>query len=396
MTEYRFAAAEDYKNLIEMANHAFDPKHWTGDFEKDTSPESFFPRILPKLYQNIKTAPMHYIAVQDGKVVGVVGNFELPTMVAGEKLYVIGIGTVSTHPDHRGEGHMIRLMDDSVARAKSFGADYMVLGGDRQRYEHWGFETAGLNPEFVFDEHAFRHLYGKDADFGYRFVPFSEELKEELALAKKLRTSEQTYVLHEPDQEYNIYFSMGAKPYFIMKDGTCTGSLMSFDGGKTIGDLRTVNPSEIGKILNDYRKIFEVSELRVSRVAPDEEEMLAILSRISGESTISGCEMIRVLNYERTIRAFLRMKCVVNAVPDCEISAAFDNGERLRIGVQDGEAFVEKLPETAPADVSFKRPEEAVNYFFGHMRFITDFGLGELPQAPFLPLPYYQPACDEI
>ncbi len=394
MTEYRFAAEADYRNLIEMANRAFDPEHHTGDFEKDTSAQSFFPRILPKLYQNIKTAPMHYLAVEDGKIVGIVGNFDLPTIVAGEKLTVIGIGTVSTHPDHRREGHMIRLMNDSVERAKKLGADYMVLGGDRQRYEHWGFENAGVDPVFSFDEHCFRHAYGKDAVFGYEFVPFSRECTAELSEAKKLRTAMGTYVLHEADQEYNIYFSMGAKPFFIRKDGAFFGTVMRFKDN--VSDLRLTDPAKAGEVLNDFRKAFELETLRVNRIAPDQEEMLAVLSRLAGESTLESCQMIRVLNYERTIRAFLRMKCEISAVPDCMITLEFENGERLRIGVVDNEAVVEKLQPSAPAEIRFTDPASAVNYFFGHLRYITDFGLGELSQAHFLPLPYFMPACDEV
>ena len=45
MTEFRWAEEADYQNLIEEANHAFDTKNYTGDFEKDTSKESFFPRV---------------------------------------------------------------------------------------------------------------------------------------------------------------------------------------------------------------------------------------------------------------------------------------------------------------------------------------------------------------
>ena len=78
MTEYRWATNEDYQRLIEMANRAFHPEQHTEDFAKDTSPESFFPRILPKLYQNIKIAPMHYLAVQEGKIL-----CEIPLPVAG-------------------------------------------------------------------------------------------------------------------------------------------------------------------------------------------------------------------------------------------------------------------------------------------------------------------------
>ena len=395
MTEYRCATDADYENIIEMANHAFRPAEWTGDFAKDTGKESFFPRILPKLYQNRRTAPMHYIAVQDGQIVGVVGNFDLPTMVCGEELKVVGIGTVSTHPDHRREGHMLRLMDDSIEHAKAIGADYLVLGGQRQRYEHWGFGQAGVNPAFKLDEGNFRRLYGADAAFGYEFVPFREADAADIAAARVLRTAEMTHVLHAEDQEFNVHFSMGAEPFVIRQNGLFKGTLMYFQKG-AIADLRLTDGREAGKVLNDFVKTQELDSLRVNRVAPDQREIVAALSKIAGDAMILACEMIRVLNYERTVRAFLKMACALRSFPDCGFTAEFDNGEKLYIGVSGGEADVK--PADSPAEVRMENPTDAVNFLFGNMRSVTDYGVKaeKAIVAPFLPLPYYQPACDEI
>ena len=400
MTEYRWATNEDYESLIEMANRAFHPEKHTEDFKKDTSPESFFPRILPKLYQNIGTAPMHYLAVQDGKIVGVVGNFDLPTMVAGEKLKVVGIGTVSTHPEHRREGHMIRLMNDSIAHAKETGADYLVLGGERQRYEHWGFGQAGVNPGFELNDWNFGRIFGKEASFGYEFRKLEKTDTEEIRASRRLRTSEETYVLHDEKQEYNILCSMGATPYLVKKDGAFAGTMMYFPSEHALGDLRFTEESEALYILNDFLKAMELPTLKVSRIPPDRTALLAVLSKYAEEGVLMPCEMIRVLNYERTIRAFLRMKCRIFRLPDEELRVHFDNGERLLIGVRDGAEEVQPI-EDGPMDLEFENPTDAVNYFFGNLGFITDYGCEKrertrLLRPAFLPLPYYQPACDEI
>ena len=240
MTEYRRASREDYAAIIEMANHAFAPKEHSGDFEKDTSVNSYFPRILPKLYQNPDTAPMHYIAVLDGKITGIVASFIQPTYVSGHRMNVVGIGTVCTHPDHRREGLMIRLMEDSIRFAEESGADYMVLGGQRQRYGHWGFENAGTNTIFFVSTENTGRLFGPDADFGYAFHEFREEDTEYIREERALRTSAGIYEERPGELEFRALFSMGHKPYAILKDGKFEGSFLSADD--RIEDLRLKNP----------------------------------------------------------------------------------------------------------------------------------------------------------
>ena len=402
MTEYRWAKKEDYINIIEFANHVFDPKHWTGDFEKDTDKMSYFPRILPKLYQNIGTAEMHRIAVRDdGTIVGCVGNFILPTYAAGEKLNVIGIGTVSTHPEHRREGHMIRLMDESIAHAKEVGADYMVLGGQRQRYGHWGFESAGPNVEFRVYEDNVRKTFGKEAKFGYTFRKLLPEDREYIMKERLMRTSALTYTEHEKEQEYAILFSMGSDPYVILKDGEFAGTFMKFTDHNEMTDLRLVNPEEVLHVVNDllkddqfFKDPDEERMFRINHIAQYDQILLMKLAEEAESTEIGHCQMIKILNYARTIGVYLKMAAAYRSLADGEVKLAFENGEKLKITVRDGVPAVEAYDGE---DCVFLKERPAVDLLFGEGAFFTDFGTG-IPAAAksWFPLPFFQYMSDEV
>ncbi len=397
MIEYRWATEADYKNIIDEANHAFDGKNWTGDFEKDTSNESFFPRILPKLYQNIRTAPMHVITVEDGKIVGCVGNFVLTTKVADETLNVIGIGTVSTHPDTRRAGHMKKMMAMSLEHAKEVDADFMVLGGQRQRYEHWGFGRAGINPGFGVTLTNMRHIYGADADFGYEFRELTRDDQEFITKERLLRKSALTSTVHERDQEFNILFSMDCRPYVITKDGEFFGTFMYRPREAVLHDLRLMDDQMVARVVNDMlKKLPGVKDGRVAidHIPPYEKNMIMILSRIAEDTQITGCQMIKILNYERTLRAYMKMAAAYRPLADGEVIMGFDNGEVLKLSVTDGVPAVEPYAGMPPMLVS---ELEAVNMMFDVTAFNTDYGY-DLNAAvrSWFPLPFFQYMSDEV
>lgn len=411
MTEYRWATEDDYRNVIEFANHVFDPDHWTFDFEKDTSDESYFPRILPKLYQNIRTAPMHRIAVRDGMIVGCVGNFVLPVKVGQERLYVIGIGTVSTHPEARREGYMKTLMADSMAHAEAVGADYMVLGGQRQRYGHWGFENAGVNTKYLVTSTNLRHIFGQDASFGYTFRKLLPTDSGYIAKERLLRTSALTSTEHERDQEYAILFSMGATPYVILKntengetDESFAGTFMYYPEGHGVADLRLTDQHAVLKVMNDllHTPLTAAEDSPKKRpnyvfadhIADYDRVMTAELARVAETVEIGHCQMIRVLNYERTLRAYFNMAAAYRRLPDGELYAGFEDGEKLRISVSGGIPSVEKTD--LPVSFSLSHTD-AVNLFFGNAAYVTDFGY-DIPAAArvWFPLPFFQYMSDEV
>lgn len=401
MTEYRWAERSDWKAILEAANHAFAPDEHTGDFDEDSSEESYFPRILPKIYQNEETAPLHYLAVDEGRVIGMVASFPTTTVVAGERLSVIGIGTVSTVPDRRSEGNMKRLMNDSLEAAKARGADYLVLGGQRQRYENWGFGKAGMNLSHDFTRANAEHVFGEGADFGFEFRPLDETESGFIEAERRLRESAGIYVVREPRLEWKALCSMHHKPFVILKDGEFAGTFMMNvkrckSGRLVIDDLRLEEPRLVLEIANDMlARRSDVRDLVIAHTAPDAKTFNSLLGGACEETRISNDESIKILNYNNTIYAYLKYLVSYRRVADGSFTASFPNGERLRIGVAGGEAFAESLPDGAPADVRFSELG-AVNALFGNAAAFTDFGCG-LPGAAagWLPLPFFMYASDE-
>ena len=59
------------------------------------------------------------------------------------------VGAVSTHPEYRNRGYFTSVISKVIKYAKSHDFDLLFLGGNRFRYNHFGFENAGRNKDVV-------------------------------------------------------------------------------------------------------------------------------------------------------------------------------------------------------------------------------------------------------
>ena len=149
MTTYRKARPEDRAQYLDFINMVFSMAHRPHDFSK----------LLPKVYgPGRPTDTLQNIAVADaGRVRGPVAV--LPgALRGGDKALCTGyVGSVSAHPFARGEGHMKALMKMAIEGAAADGADLMMLGGQRQRYEYFGFTPGGVEIRYTVDQANLRH-----------------------------------------------------------------------------------------------------------------------------------------------------------------------------------------------------------------------------------------------
>jgi len=122
------AKYEDYEELILEMNKSFNE-----DFEK----------ILPKLYFKDNLNMVHFITRIDNKIVSSVGLYEVERISPFATLKVGIVGAVSTLPEHRANGYMSNELEALIEYAKANNYDLLMLGGDRIRYSHFGFEYAG-------------------------------------------------------------------------------------------------------------------------------------------------------------------------------------------------------------------------------------------------------------
>ena len=138
MITYRKARPEEFEAMASFANMVFNHKGDPIQFHRD----------LTKVYgpgaDRRSAADMHTLAVDDAlgirAMIGALPNV-LHTQ-AGD-LGVRYIGTVSVHPQARGEGHMKAILPAVLKEAREQGAAIALLGGQRQRYGYFGFVPSG-------------------------------------------------------------------------------------------------------------------------------------------------------------------------------------------------------------------------------------------------------------
>ena len=104
----------------------------------------FFVAQFPHLCRPTpELAACSHIVEVDGKIASHVAVFPLQASCAGIPLKIGGISAVSTAPEYRGKGYMSRLLKRVVDVMREEGYTLSWLGGDRQRYNAYGWEMAG-------------------------------------------------------------------------------------------------------------------------------------------------------------------------------------------------------------------------------------------------------------
>ncbi len=368
---------ELYDDLMDFMNYVFG---FDGVREH-------FVRLLPKLYKP-EHDPCHnnYIVTENGKLKAAVGAFDLELSVAGLTLSCRGIGNVATHPNCRGQGLMqecITLALDDMIRDQ---VDLSVLGGQRQRYEYFGFEPCGVEYDAYCTNRNQRHYY--------RDVPFCElELrqlkKDDTDLLKQifeLHRSKPYHSVRAEEDLFDILCTWHQDPVAILRDGTFIGYYTG-----DLEELTLIDMDDFGDVIRNF--IRQNGSVHVKFPSYD----LPLLKKIAplcDSLDMSNAEMFNVLNYRNVIEAFLRLKAAAEPLPDgsvCVLIHGWAKDEQLKITVKDNTVTV--TPTRA-------RPEfvldhlEAMSFLFG----LYSPAREQLKPAvrAWLPVPIYMYKPDQV
>jgi predicted N-acetyltransferase YhbS len=105
-----------------------------------------FERMDPRLYQPTADAcACFHVLEHNGRIVSHVGIYPIEVLTSGVELTIGGIGAVATMPEERGHGHMSRLLRHAVEVMRERHYPLSWLGGNRQRYNAFGWELAGIS-----------------------------------------------------------------------------------------------------------------------------------------------------------------------------------------------------------------------------------------------------------
>lgn len=150
--------------------------------------ERSFARILPALYQPTDPSMATQLVIQrDGQTAACVGLFPITWHLGARTLRIAGIGGVSVAQAFRGQGLMRQLMIHAAQRAIDDGYDLSYLGGQRQRYAYFGWESAGVLLDFHLTRDNIRHTLGDQQPCALTLRPFAAD--DEAAVAALHRRS---------------------------------------------------------------------------------------------------------------------------------------------------------------------------------------------------------------
>lgn len=102
--------------------------------------EQFIVRAL----RNSGQLSVSLVAVEGGNVIGHVALS--PVAISTGAFHWYGLGPISVHPEHQGQGVGSQLMEQALAQLQHLGASGCVVLGDPGYYDRFGFKA---EPSFV-------------------------------------------------------------------------------------------------------------------------------------------------------------------------------------------------------------------------------------------------------
>ena len=352
-------------------------------FFTETSEERF-ETLLPKLYgEPEKTVKEHILLEDDGELKGLI----LPqamTWKAGERELLAGhIGTVCVSPDYRERGAMRRLMRAAIEELENAGCVYIVLNGQRQRYEHYGFVPTGGKIQFVFRP---ANVKEEQAE-GYELREFTQEDLEEI---EKLFCKNVLHMKRKKRDFSEILRSWSAQPLVLWnKDNKICGycTVVSQEKKAAIAELRLTDEKHLKPFLKClFKKGFSQT---VINIAPGTEEY-AEAESLCEYYNILPCFNIRILQFAPLVEALLEQKSRRIRLPLGNVKLLIEGYGLLEItaagkGVKAWKS--EKKEDEADMKLSY---EQAVHLLFSPLSSKREQLSGQWPPAEnWFPLPLY-------
>lgn len=364
---------QDYDEIIDFGNLVF---------------KEDFRALLPKLYQDHpEMAAHHHLLREDGRIKAMVGSFPITLQAAGKTLKVRGIGTVSVHPYTRGRGYMKTLMGNAVKEAEDEGAAMMILGGQRQRYEYFGFTCCGTGLSFSLSPSARRHLR-RFRDDSLTLISLADN-KEYLRSCCQLLEKQPFYGVRPGVDFCDIAQSWSSTAYVILRDGEFLG-YCSLQEGHLVQEL----------FLEDYRyitgvvlKIGELCKDRMTVAAlPFQQEMIHALNLICDGQSISPNPMVNVLDYPAVIEAYLTLKGQQTPLADGRLVICAEGKGCFAIEVKGGSV---KVTPTSDSPQITLPHLQMMAYLFSPL---GQAGVSRKTpeELSWLPIPLYVARCDDV
>jgi predicted N-acetyltransferase YhbS len=359
-----------------------------------------FPALLPKLYRRGAFMDgIHYVAREDGRIKAVVGAYPLFMDVRGMAVPGRGIGMVSVHPYCRRRGFMKALMGAALEDMKRDGVVFSCLGGQRQRYEYFGYTPAGTVCRFDCSADNIRHTLGVNfrADFSLKQLEWRDtELIEQI---RHIHLGKAAYMERSQGKFFDIITSWKGLAFAIMEGkGTkqrARGYLLCSSNEREIPEINLDDHSRLAEVVGLFLQRRNGGGGEVSVAAQSHEtEKIAALSRFAQSYRQCTAYNFAVFDYCRFILPFMMLKSSYRTLPNGSFTLRIEDGPALTLAASGGDVSVTETRGKAGLNMS---RQEAVRFLFAPESAAGSPVIGASPfLQSLLPLPLSIEKADQV
>ena len=352
-------------------------------FGMNGSPSSSFSTLLPKLYRDGReTDKDTYFALDNDRIVGAVLSYPLTFRADGKILTARGIGSVSTHPRHRGEGFMKDLMKTAIDDMVKDDIDFSVLGGRRHRYAHFGFEKCDGMMYFSITPKTVSYV-----NPDRRGITMREVKADDTALLDTLfeKMHQRPYYTERPREDlHDILCSWRARPYAFFQSETLVGWAVHYVSKRQFSEFCPLDPALTQAML--AVAIDSLGQLSIAIPAYDY-VLGAEVDVLAEDVNIISNECFLVLNWQRVLSTLLAFLNDKRPLIDGALTVKIEGMKEtvnLTLSVKDGKTSV---------DLTDKAPEITLTQTQAEALFFRNYSVLRAkinpPAASWLPLPLF-------
>lgn len=353
-----------------------------------------FRKTLPILYKPTdESMSCQYAVKEGGRIRAAVGSFPMTWHVGGVALKVAGIGNVAVHPYHRSKGYMVTLMNAAIADMGSEGVDLSYLGGQRQRYQYFGYELCGPAYSVHMSGHSIKHLIPSSYEPRYEFVEMEKVDAAIVDSAYAVYQGQPARIERSRSTFVEGLRSFNSRPLAIVHDSGEVAGYLTLNG-TSVGEIALRHEADLDDVLSSLIARRSLRELTVA-VAPHETQKLHQVIPIADSFSAANSGNYRVFNFAAVVRAFLTLKA-----QECPLASGH--------AVIETELFGRHAVSVAPEEVSVTETDQMPDVVLSGMQvYQALFGIAPL-QAYFggsakaqlllswFPLPLNLPLPDHV
>ncbi|MBQ7887048.1 MAG: GNAT family N-acetyltransferase [Clostridia bacterium] len=287
MATINWASPEEKHEIIDFIDYVFSKAHRPHDFST----------LLPKLYGEQGDAAGHHIVVrEEGKIAATLLCYPVTLYAGGREYLTLGIGSVSTHPRARGRGYLGGMMALADQRAKEMGAAFAVLGGQRQRYQYYGFDHGGYQLRAQLEQVNVRHALRDVMTDGLEIAAMTQA---HVPMAMTLMERQPCFCVRGEEAFLSILRSWYNEPFVLFREGAFAGygALRRNPHGCHVAELLLENESDFPAVMKLLSGIH--GDLTIC-AAPWQRARAKWLAAVCEEYGVSPAGMIKVYDQAQT------------------------------------------------------------------------------------------------